>query len=116
MLVISGGGFFLQVVIVYWATFAASMSLIVINNVGVQLVSITNAGWSTRQFLEADGIEDVVIYEAVTAVDVRPVLGFILEGNVKTVTIAFEGLLPGLDVLREVYRVVRREIGIGASS
>ena len=89
----------------------AEESLLVIRELGVQLVTRYRSGRERHRFLEHAEIVDVVINEGITFQRVVFYMAFVAR-DADRLVLAFETLQPKLPVLREIYSGVRADLHI----
>ena len=87
-------------------------SLLVIRGLGLQ-TSTSSASYlstPTTRFIPTSQIQDILIHEAFIGFSVKFYLAVIVEGEEEAVVV-FPKLLPGRDVLEEVWRGARGVLG-----
>jgi len=97
------------IIFVYQALTVTSESITVLQDVGIILKTTRSCGWTQSTFIDLEKIRAVIINEAVTAVDVKMYLAFVLY-NGSEMAVAFPNLLPRLAVLQPMYREISRMI------
>lgn len=86
-----------------------SESLVVLEGVGVLLMTQRTWGGQTRQFLDAADIHSVFIHETLTTTNIHTHLAFLLH-NSNQLAVAFPTLSPKLDVLVPLYRELQQQL------
>ena len=105
-------GTLVAVLVVQWRLACgrvAKESLLVIRELGVQLVTRYRSGRERHRFLEHAEIMDVVINEGITFQRVVFYMAFVVR-DADRLVLAFETLQPKLPVLREIYSGVRADL------
>ncbi|KAJ1655043.1 hypothetical protein IWQ61_005143 [Dispira simplex] len=81
-------------------------SFLVIRDIGVQLDTVNALGQHTVRFIDKADIQDIIINEAITMLEIKTYLAVLVrQGN--PIVVVFGGLLPSLSVLKCVYREAR---------
>ena len=87
-------------------------SLIVIQELGVEMRTKFRSGTEAYRFIEKAEISDIIINEGITFSRVVYYMAFIVQNQDKLV-VAFEHFNPGLQVLQTIYSGTRK-IVLGA--
>ena len=79
-------------------------------DVGIELKRVSASGHSTRQFLPATKVRNVIIYEYVTPLRVYNLMG-ILVTNVDKVILAFHNEL-GMEQMVKIWKLAKKAMNI----
>ncbi|KAJ1963102.1 hypothetical protein IWQ62_003322 [Dispira parvispora] len=81
-------------------------SFLVIRDIGVQLGTVNALGQHTVRFIAKEDIQDIIINEAITMLEIKTYLAILVKQGTPMVVV-FGGMLPRLSVLKCVYREAR---------
>eukprot|EP00948_MAST-09A_sp_MAST-9A-sp1_P001714 g1714.t1 len=91
-------------------------SVLVVQDLGVQLRSRRRNGKTSTRFLDSASIRSVVINEGFRGWGVIFYLAFIVDGSPDSMVLAFQKFQPRLDILLHTYSGIRAVLGHGTST